>query len=1374
MAAYWLAGLVLTLSFAALHDIEWRGSNHLHTNMEIIATVLALIVGVMALVRFYSKKDNTFLFVGAGFLGTALLDGYHAIVTSEAVQHLMPSGLPSLLPWSWVASRLFLSVMVFLSWYCWQRSQRLGPGSKVSESTVYLFSAVFTLTCFLFFAFVPLPVGYTQAFTFHRPEEFVPALFFLLALIGYLKKGRWREDAFEHWLIISLIAGLISQAVFMSHSGQLFDYEFDIAHLLKKISYICVLVGLLLNMHSIFRNAEEGEGRFQGAIESLQEAFAFYDSKDRLAIYNDEFLRLHSGLGDVIKTGMPFEDLIRASAERGLVKEAIGNKSEFIRRRMKQHRNPVGPILRELTDGTWYIINEARTPDGGVSVTQTDITELKDAERALRDREALTRRILEASPVGVLIVTREGQHLFANERALEIQGVTREELFGSDAGSYYADSGLRTKLKDDLYETGSTPPTEVELVKPDGEHFFVILSSTLTEFEGRKAHLTYMYDVTALKQAENDVRTARDFLIDAIESIEGGVALFDREDRLVLFNKKYRNLLPAIADIMKPGVTFERMLRQLVMSGNYLDEDAEEGAFIQMRLQRHREAQGVEAYKLADGRWLQVDEYRTHEGGILLIVLDITERKQAEQDLQESQARLKAIIDTVPALINLKDRDGRYVMTNRYHSEFFGLEPDALIGKTSAALSKEHGEHMAEINRAVMEKGETSPPYDYQMKDGKGRVRDLLTTKVPLKDLSGEIIGVVSTSIDITERKRASEALRQSEARTRTIVDNAIDGIITIDERGAIHSVNPAAETIFGFTEDELIGQNINMLAAEPYRSAHDRYLANYLTTGDPKIIGSGKEVEGERKNGRRFPMDLSVTEVFLDDERMFVGIVRDITERKAMDRMKSEFISTVSHELRTPLTSIRGSLGLITGGAVGKVSKNARELIDMAEQNTERLINLVNDILDMEKIESGSMEFRFAPVDLSALVEQAIKTNKGYAEEHGVEFVLTRSGPGVTVRGDKDRLTQVLANLLSNAAKFSPEGEKVEVAVTLNKKIARVSVSDRGPGIPEDFHDNVFAKFTQADSSDTRQVGGTGLGLNISKTIVEKHGGNIGFDTSKDGTTFYFDLSITDAKADAIIPPSATVREGARILICEDDRDIANLLSMVLEQNGYVADIARNAAQARELLNNKHYDAMTLDLMLPDEDGISLFRSLREDENTRDLPVIVVSVAADERRGELMGGEAVGVVDWLAKPIDQTRLLDAVMGTLSSSSGRPRILYVEDDKDIVFAVSRLLEEVTEVIAAGTVEEAKGRLLKDRFDLAIIDIGLPDGSGLDLLPLLGKDGVDATPVIIFSGEDVTSDVAAEVNSVLVKSNTSNEKLLATIRSCIAHADSDEE
>ncbi|MBT3305475.1 MAG: PAS domain S-box protein [Alphaproteobacteria bacterium] len=667
----------------------------------------------------------------------------------------------------------------------------------------------------------------------------------------------------------------------------------------------------------------------------------------------------------------------------------------------------------------------------------------------------------------------------------------------------------------------------------------------------------------------------------------------------------------------------------------------------------------------------------------------------------------------------------------------------------------------------MIETGEALPPYDYIMTNAQGEKRVLLTTKAPLKDFSGNPIGVVSTSVDITERKQAEEALRQSEARTRAIVDNALDGIITIDERGSIQSVNPAAEIIFGYEEDFLIGQNLSMLAAEPYRSAHDRYLANYITTKEAKIIGIGREVEGQRANGERFPMDLAVSEVVLDDERAFVGVVRDITERKEMERMKTEFVSTVSHELRTPLTSIRGSLGLVNGGAVGEIPEQAQTMINMAEQNTERLINLVNDILDIEKLESGSMEFQFEIVDLHEIVRDQIQANHGYAEQHEVTFILAESDADLMVRVDRDRIGQVLANLLSNAAKFSPDGETIKVATGHHDGAARVSVSDHGPGIPDDFRDVIFSKFTQADSSDTRKVGGTGLGLNISKTIIEKHGGDIGFQANQDkGTTFYFDLPLLDLKDEKNVSHPATVRTGSRILICEDDKDIAGLLSIVLEQNGYISDIAYNAAQAETLLEKNSYDAMTLDLALPDKDGISLFRSLRENERTRDLPVIVVSVAANERRGELTSGEAVGIVDWLAKPIDEGRLLAAVSRSFSTKDKKPQILYVEDDPSLVSVVSGLFEASANVVAVSTVKQAKEMLSARSFDMVLLDLGLPDGSGAELLPLLKNADETTIPTIVFSGLDVGEDIAAEVNAVLIKSKTTNDELVKTIESCI--------
>jgi len=225
---------------------------------------------------------------------------------------------------------------------------------------------------------------------------------------------------------------------------------------------------------------------------------------------------------------------------------------------------------------------------------------------------------------------------------------------------------------------------------------------------------------------------------------------------------------------------------------------------------------------------------------------------------------------------------------------------------------------------------------------------------------------------------------------------------------------------------------------------------------------------------------------------------------------MKADFISTVSHELRTPLTSIKGSLGLVANGALGQLPERAHDMIILANKNTDRLMTLVNDILDMEKLETGRMEFDLKPLDLSELVATTVESNQGYAMEHGVVFSVSAMPDGPTVRGDVDRLTQVIVNLISNAAKFSPAGENIEIAVARDNGTARVSVSDHGPGIPSEYGDQIFEPFSQVDTSDHREKTGSGLGLSISKSIIEKHVGAIGFHSEVGvGSTFFFTLPV-------------------------------------------------------------------------------------------------------------------------------------------------------------------------------------------------------------------------------------------------------------------------
>lgn len=630
----------------------------------------------------------------------------------------------------------------------------------------------------------------------------------------------------------------------------------------------------------------------------------------------------------------------------------------------------------------------------------------------------------------------------------------------------------------------------------------------------------------------------------------------------------------------------------------------------------------------------------------------------------------------------------------------------------------------------------------------------------------------------IIERKTSEDSLKNSEKRIRAVMDNVVDAIITINEKGIVRSVNPATEQIFGYSAEEMIDQNISMVMPEPHRSKHDDYIQRYLDSGKAKVLGFTRELTGIRKNGEKFPLDLAASELRLGEERLFVGIIRDITERKRIESMKKEFISTVSHELRTPLTSIMGSLGLIIGGAIDGIPDKAIDMINIAHSNSQRLVRLINDILDMEKIETGKMHFSMGPVDVSALVRAVVRDNQSFAHQYGVQFKFADITDDLCIHGDEGRLRQVLENLLSNAAKFSPEGEDVLISVDRGAAGVRISVVDRGAGIPKEFHHQIFEKFTQSDASDTRKIGGTGLGLSIVKAIVERHGGEITFDSEPGrGTSFYVVLperqAVGGRLADSqnLLLNKVRAQSTPNILICEDDRDLAILFASILEESGVAVDIAGSAEEAKDLLAKKQYALLMLDLILPGQDGISLIRDLRSAPETKNLPIVVASAKASEGKQEL-SGEAVDIIDWMEKPIDEKRLLDGmtrvlnVTGIIKPDGSKPKILHVEDDPDIINVIAVMVGKLAEVHAATSLREARLLLKQDDYDLVILDLALPDGKGEALLPLLKTQKGPTVPVIVFSAREIDAKAAKNISKALVKSKASHEEIMQTVCSAI--------
>lgn len=363
----------------------------------------------------------------------------------------------------------------------------------------------------------------------------------------------------------------------------------------------------------------------------------------------------------------------------------------------------------------------------------------------------------------------------------------------------------------------------------------------------------------------------------------------------------------------------------------------------------------------------------------------------------------------------------------------------------------------------------------------------------------------------VFEKRRAEKVIADAEQYVRLILESAGDGLYGLDLNGDTTFVNPAAERMTGYSAEELIGKSMHTLLHHSYPDG-THYPREHCQMENAFTDGAIQHVDDEvlwRKDGSCFPVEYTSTPMWKDGR--IVGAVvtfRDISERLKIDRMKQEFISTVSHELRTPLTSILGSLGLISGGVIAKIPEEINQLVEIAQSNSERLLLLINDLLDMEKIASGKMMFDLRLTDLSKLVQQSIESNNNYARQYDVYYDLITPDESFMVNVDNNRFIQVMSNLLSNAAKFSPAGKPVEIRITRQEDKVRISVSDYGPGIPEAFHDKIFGKFSQADSSDTRQKGGTGLGLHITREIVHNMQGTIGFESTPGiGTTFYVDL---------------------------------------------------------------------------------------------------------------------------------------------------------------------------------------------------------------------------------------------------------------------------
>ncbi len=462
------------------------------------------------------------------------------------------------------------------------------------------------------------------------------------------------------------------------------------------------------------------------------------------------------------------------------------------------------------------------------------------------------------------------------------------------------------------------------------------------------------------------------------------------------------------------------------------------------------------------------------------------------------------------------------------------------------------------------------------------------------------------------QRRVALASTRQVAEQEKAMFDGAVDGMLLLDARGSIIRANPSVERMFGYSARELSGRSNMFLMADAF--SEQESLAWLARVGRAGADGAGKRQEflGKRVDGTTFETEVAISRFGDEEDSRFVAAIRDITHRKHAERMKSEFVSTVSHELRTPLTSIGGSLALLAGGAVGKLEDRAARLVTIAHSNCERLIRLINDLLDIEKIESGKMSFDMRRLMIGPLVHRTVTANRQFANDHEVSLEIGLPPWPQCVIGDPDRLEQVLTNLVSNAIKYSPLGETVYVTTNQSGGTVRIEVCDRGSGVPEDFRERIFSKFAMADSSDARTRGGTGLGLTIVREIAARHGGSAGFaDRDGGGSVFYLELPLLAEN----VPANPNEQTDLPLLLhIDDDIDCLTVVASAFAGQATLVSAATMDEARALLIRRTGFSGCIIDVGMGADSGLDILPAVRA--IAPELPVVLFT-ARDEPHAE-------------------------------------------------------------------------------------------------------------------------------------------------------------
>jgi PAS domain S-box-containing protein len=1002
---------------------------------------------------------------------------------------------------------------------------------------------------------------------------------------------------------------------------------------------------------------------------------------------------------------------------------------------------------------------------------EQEIQERQRKEVALSQSEERFRLLVEkVKDYAIFMLDPNGRVVSWNSGAERIKGYQAQEIIGQSFSRFYSEADIGRGRPQRLLEI-AVAEGQVEdegwRVRKDGSRFWAdtVITALRDEAGNLRGFTKVTRDITDRKQAEAErlqllaqeqqaraeAEAARNQSVNILESITEAFFALDRNWRYTYLNRQAELLLQRKREELLGQVMWDKFPEAV---GSIFDLEYHRAVSEQVSVE-------FESFYPPLNTWFEVHAYPSRDGlsvyfrNISDAVAAATQRKQAEEALRESEERFHQAFENAAIGMALVSLDGRWLQVNRSLCEMLGYSEQELLALTFQAVTHpgdlQIGTHYfqqmlsGEIRSCQFEKR-------YLHKLGQ-TVWAMLSTSM-IRDGQDQPLYIVTQIEDITERKQALEELRN----LSKALESAVEGIAQVDSQGRYIKTNPAYASMLGYQPEELVGinwkQTIYPDELETIETAYQRML----------IDGKAEfEARAVRKDGTVFDKQVVMVKAY-DQQQQFIGnycFMKDISDRREIERLKDEFISVVSHELRTPLTSISAALDLLAGGVLQNQPEDAQQMLNIAANNSDRLVRLINDILDIERIESGKIVMTKQACDAGDLMNQSVEAIQEIAERDGV--TLSVSPVSVRLWADPDRIIQVLTNLLSNAIKFSPQGSTVWLSAELirgqgservypssSSDTLLIKVRDQGRGIPSDKIESIFERFQQVDASDSRQKGGTGLGLAICRSILQQHEGQIWAEsTLGEGSTFCFTLPIlSDVERPEFVPPnegpaSLTVlsaelgdstQNSPLVLVCDDDSSVRTVVRAMLERQGYRVLSVASGQEAVEQSVAQPPDVILLNLMMPEMNGWETLALLKQQTETQTIPVIILSGLLPDARE----APHPDVSDWIVKPPEPRILCQALERVLADRNQTIKVLIVEDDLELGQVLATVFSRHgIETFYAQTGREAIHLSQRILPDLLVLDLALPEYNGFAVVDWLRQHNrLCQVPLVVYTAQDL--------------------------------------